>query len=194
MKTSLVVVLLSWLLMVPALGQKLQLNPQQSELVICGTSNLHDWSMNADQLSATATANLSGPQPQLTALKFSVPVTGLKSGNRVMDKNTQKALEADEHPQIWFQLSRVERVQIQDKGYLLQGTGQLHIAGTTRPVTLQAEAFLTGSANAQKLVLSGTFRQNMRDYGVEPPTAIMGTLRTGEIIDIKFNFLFQPIP
>jgi hypothetical protein len=32
----------------------------------------------------------------------------------------------------------------------------------------------------------------MRDYNIDPPTAMMGTLKTGALVDLNFSFVFEP--
>jgi hypothetical protein len=35
----------------------------------------------------------------------------------------------------------------------------------------------------------GTYGINMKDYGVDPPSAVFGTIKSGEEVTIKFNIL-----
>jgi len=41
------------------------------------------------------------------------------------------------------------------------------------------------------VTVEGTHKFSIRDFGLIPPTKLMGLVRTSEIVDIKFHFIFK---
>jgi hypothetical protein len=67
----------------------------------------------------------------------------------------------------------------------LKAFGKLSIAGTSK----ETEVLGTVKYNAadQSFTLTGVKKMNMTDYNVEPPTALFGTIKTGNAISITYN-------
>jgi polyisoprenoid-binding protein YceI len=118
-------------------------------------------------------------------LSFTIPVKTLKSGHKVMDKNTYKALKTSDFPNIAFVLSRATITQTDSDNYTVNCNGKLTIAGTTHETDLVA----TGKwkTSDKSFLLNGTKKLKMTDYNVIPPTVMMGTIKTGNAISINFN-------
>jgi polyisoprenoid-binding protein YceI len=66
--------------------------------------------------------------------------------------------------------------------------GNLTIAGVTRFVEMKAKVNMVGKG---KLIFEGSQPIAMSDYGISAPTAIFGTLKTGNNITINFKVSFQ---
>lgn len=139
-----------------------------------GTSSLHDWESSVNDF--TVEANLSGNQ--IKDIQFSAIVKSIKSGKSGMDSNTYKALKEDKYPEIKFYSD-----QLTIKGEKLTGTGRLTIAGKSQniPVNLDIKQNST-------ITVNGNVNIKMSDYGITPPTAVFGTIKTGDEITIQFNF------
>jgi polyisoprenoid-binding protein YceI len=155
-----------------------------------GTSNLHDWEMKAVSGSSDATfvVNSTGQVTSLTSLKFSLPASNLKSGHSAMDKNTYKALNTDKNPTISFVLTSSSITPTGGNNYQLKCVGNLSIAGTVRHTDLVA----TGKYNPadKSFTVTGVKKMKMTEYKVDPPKALMGTIRTGDDISISYNLKF----
>lgn len=175
----LIVPLISW-------GQY-TLDQASSSLVVAGTSTLHDWEIDAESIKGTASidpANLD----KLSNLKFTVIVEELESGKGAMNKNTYEALEEKDHPEITYTLTKVNNVTPAGSGkYKLSTTGNLSIAGTTKPVNMEVVATTSGSG----VVFTGEYPMKMTTFNVDPPTAVFGTIKTGDEITIKFTVNYK---
>lgn len=168
-------------------AQSYTLNNKASNLVVEGTSNIHDWTMEAESTSGTMTADIDeGKLEEIDALRFTVEAEGLKSGKSGMDKNAYKALNTDKNKKITYQLKEVKDISSASNGYKVKTTGTLEIAGVKKSIHLDFNLI----PNSGKIVLKGEYTLNMTDYGVEPPTAMFGTISTGEIVKIKFETHF----
>ncbi|MDE3145658.1 MAG: YceI family protein, partial [Bacteroidota bacterium] len=66
--------------------------------------------------------------------------------------------------------------------------GKLTIAGTTN----NAEVIASYKLNADKsITVSGNKKISMKDFKMEPPTFMMGTIKTGNDIVLKFNLTLK---
>ncbi len=155
-----------------------------------GTSNVHDWEMKAvaGKGEATFVVNPAGQVTALTALNFSMPAVNLKSGHSAMDKNTYKALKTEGNPNILFTLTAAGITSTGGNNYQLKCEGNLKIAGTVKHTDLIATAKYNPADKS--LSITGIKKMKMTDFNVEPPKALMGTIKTGNEIEISFNLKF----
>ena len=163
---------------------------QVVDIKLNGTSNLHDWQMKA--VSGTSAAFFvvtNGKVTSLSKLNFSLPVKNLKSGKSGMDKNTYKALNADANPNISFVLTSATVVPTGGNNYKLNCQANMSIAGKTN----QTELVATGIYNPadKSFTVTGVKKMKMTDYNVKPPTALLGSIRTGNDITISYNLKFK---
>jgi polyisoprenoid-binding protein YceI len=163
----------------------------ESKLWIEGTSNLHGWSCKAEQLDAAieldaaAAAQVSvAPPKALKKVEVKVPVRSLKCGHGAMDDNLYKALNADAASDISYILATFEAVPGETKDtFTLKTVGSLTIAGKENKITMDVVATRLGDGSVKA---TGMVPIKMTDYGIKPPTAIFGRLKTGD--EVKVNF------
>ncbi|MFY0696259.1 MAG: YceI family protein [Balneola sp.] len=162
------------------------LDTESSTILIKGTSSLHDWEANAEAFEAKLTAQLNEENPiaSINDLIFKVDVKSINSGKGVMDKKIYSALDEDKHPQILFNLAEITTVS-EDS---ISAKGILNIAGKDREITLKASYSI---AIDQSLIISGTKKLLMTDFGIKPPKAMLGTLKTGDEVEIVFNVILN---
>jgi polyisoprenoid-binding protein YceI len=159
-----------------------QLGTKQ-EFKVTGTSTLHDWDMNSSEANGEANIELANRQIQkINSLKVTFPVKSLKSGNSRMDRTAYSAINADKFPQVSFDLTGVRNITAQH----VFATGNLTIAGQTRPVSIRAEYKISGSS----VHFTGNHSIKFTQFDVEPPTALLGTVRTGDEMQIFFDVSF----
>jgi polyisoprenoid-binding protein YceI len=161
-----------------------------SKLWIEGTSNLHGWACTAEKFDAAIELDPAAAEQLATAapkavkrVDVKVPVKALKCGHGGMDDNLYKALKADETPEITYIMATLEAMPGETDALTLKTTGTLVIAGKENTLTMEVTAtrLPDGSVKA-----TGVVPIKMTDYGIKPPTAIFGTLRTGD--EVKVNF------
>lgn len=153
---------------------------EDSKMVIKGTSSLHDWESDVITLKGEGMVNVENQQPQIQDFRLTIPVEAIKSGKSAMDKNTYEALNEEQYPNIEFTLDEVQSIS----GDKVKASGKLSIAGETRPVTLTADYDLR---NSSVINLRGSYTMKMTDFGVEPPTAVFGTIKTGDEITVDYT-------
>ena len=162
------------------------------KLVIEGTSNIHDWDIKSDKGYCSGIFDISttGILNGVSYINFTVPAESLKSEHKGMDKNTYKALNTAKYASISFTAASVTVKPAGSTNYFLTARGRLTISGVSRDVVLTA----TGVMNTDKsITYSGTYPLKMTDYNVDPPSLMMGAIKTGDLVTVKFNLLLKSI-
>lgn len=151
-----------------------------SEMTISGTSNVHDWTSSVNSLKATGDIRFENSRiNNITNFIVTIPVQSIKSTKgKIMDNKTYDALEAKQHPNITFQLTSATYTNsINAKGYLT-------IAGTKKSINLTVKPTVASNGT---ITFVGSQKINMKDYGITPPTALLGAMTTGEYVTIAFK-------
>lgn len=154
------------------------------ELKVSGTSTLHDWEMITEDARGEAKITTAdGLITQIEKLSVNFPVESLKSGSNRMDRTAYSAIEADKHKQVRFVLTKVSSISANT----IVAEGNLTIAGSTRPVTFRTHY----SINNQTIQFSGSEKITFSQFDLDPPTALLGTVRTGDDLEIQFDVKFN---
>ena len=176
----------------PSMAQNAPLALGTARLTIAGTSNIHDYtaSTSAIRLTRVQLATLPAGADLLDvalkpgvveAFEISIPAASLASKKDGLDKNMHAALKAAEHPEITFKLLRFEDRPAPATG--LRAIGVLRVAGVDRQVTIDIATERKGGA----LLVKGTLALLMTDFGIAPPKAMMGMLKTDPKVTITFE-------
>lgn len=163
----------------------------ESKLWIEGTSNLHGWSCKAEKLEAAVELDAAvaaevtvAPPKALKRVEVKVPVRSLKCGHGAMDDNLYKALNADASPEISYILATFEAAPGDTRDtFTLKTIGSLTVAGRENRLTMDVVATRLPDGTVKA---TGMVPIKMTDYGIKPPTAIFGRLKTGD--EVKVNF------
>lgn len=156
---------------------------------IAGTSNIHEFTASTTNVKMTQLAladGVAGPNVltavlnpgSLQAFEIVVKAGTLTSPKEGLDKNMWKALKTDKHPDIVFKLARLE-----GKAGALRAIGMLKIAGVEKEVAFD----LKTAANASTVTVIGEVPLLMTDYGIAPPKAMLGMLKTDPKISVTFE-------
>jgi polyisoprenoid-binding protein YceI len=157
---------------------------------LAGTSNIHEYTASTTAVRVTQVqlaSGVAGPtfwdeivKPgALEAFEIAIPAATLASPKEGLDKNMHKALKVQEHPDITFRLVRLEP----GAAGALKAVGNLRIAGVEREVTLN----LTTQRKESGLSVKGELRLLMTDFGIKPPTAMLGMLKTDPKVTVTFE-------
>ena len=161
--------------------------------MIKGTSSLHDWQCIVEDQSGTAVINTNGTL-DITSLNVRMAVKSIKSVKEngayydaSMDKNTYKALNAEKYPDIIYTLISTSNTKTSGNISTLTATGNLTVAGKTNKITFPVKA----AVNGNKVIFTGAIKFKMTAFGVKPPTALLGTIKTGDEVTIVINTTFS---
>jgi polyisoprenoid-binding protein YceI len=186
-KTTISILALAFMLIsLISYGQGRYAQSSTSRISISGTSTMHDWTMTSEKATYDAVfeTNPQGVPQQVTSLVVSVSAQSLKSGKNGMDKNAYAALKTDKHKQITFQL---ESGKIDGKTIRCQGS--LTIAGTTKQIEVETTYTILADGSIQ---CKGSKKLAMKDYNVDPPSFMFGSVTTGNEITVSFDVTLAP--
>ena len=157
------------------------------EFKVSGTSTLHDWDMVSDDATGEGQITIENQKiTRINSLVVTLPTKSLKSGKGSMDDNAYEALVAKKYPEIQFELIEIETITDQS----LRAKGNLIIVGTKSLVSLQVDYVITGNT----VQFSGSFPITFTQFNIEPPKALLGTIKTGDKLQISFETTFKLIP
>lgn len=164
----------------------------ESEISIEGTSTRSDWTVHAGEIDGSIGIAGDASDPEVSHGRLTLGSAGIKSGkSTIMDRLMHDALMVDEHPEITYALTQAEQVgpAAADGTYSLNTTGEITLTGTTRDVQIDVTATPLGDG---KIRFTGSHAMKMSDYGMTPPTAMFGQLRTADDITIHFDIVAAP--
>jgi polyisoprenoid-binding protein YceI len=104
-----------------------------------------------------------------------------------MNGHMRTALKAAQAPTISFRASSVSLTP-GDAASAARMTGELSIAGQSRPVTIDA----TVVSEDGQLRVRGSKQINMTEWGVRPPSLMLGTMRVNPNVTVGFDVLMRP--
>lgn len=168
-----------------ATAQNFPIVPQTSSINVHGTSNVHDWDMKPTKVTGELGLNSS---KQISAVTIKIEVKSLKSGNGIMDGKTYDAFDSKKNPYIIFQLTEATQTKLTDGDTEITLTGNLSFAGATKKISIKTVGKITKSGDYQ---LKGSVPLKMTDFKMKPPTAMLGTMKTGDGVTVKFDVTFK---
>ena len=101
-----------------------------------------------------------------------------------MDGRTYKCIKADEFPKISYKLTSADVTMVQASKYSIQTKGVLTIAGKAQSISMKVIAFVNAD---QSISCNGTEKLMLTDYGIEPPSFMLGAMKVGNDLVIKFD-------
>jgi polyisoprenoid-binding protein YceI len=163
-----------------------------SRLSIEGTSNLHRWSCTAATLAIDAKVDDEADALTVRRLVVTVPVKDLHCGHAEMDSRLRAALDEPHAPSSRFVLLTLAPAAFDPKVQRLRvsADGELTVHGTTRRLSVPAEL----ERKPHALAVRGAVDLRMTDYGVKPPVALGGLLKTGPVVTVKFELQLAGLP
>jgi polyisoprenoid-binding protein YceI len=166
-----------------------------SRLWFEGSSNVRDWRCDATSVDASIDLDESDAadgdamaSARLRHVQVRVPAHALTCGRSQMDNIMYKALHVDDEPNCRQIVGRFDVVPRGSNDHALVMQGSLRIAGRERSVRVpvEVEELRDGTLRAQ-----GALPILMTDYGIKPPSAFFGVLRTENRIVVKFDLLID---
>jgi len=165
------------------------------QMKIDGTSNIRDWDADITEMNATLALqdgeelSLETLTPEsFKSLEITVPVGSIESGSRGLTKNIHKYLKEDDYPTITFRLDRITDIVRENDTAIITAVGVINAAGkdNTTIMTVTASMNPDGSIN-----FSGEQELLMTNFDIDPPTAIMGTVRARDEFVVLYDVAFK---
>lgn len=181
-------ILISFLSLTAA-GQTYSLTTKDNKAVISGTSSLHDWESDIQNFTSDFHLVKEGTSVRgVDNLSFTLIVRDIRSDNSLMDRKTYDALKAVEFPQIKFLGTGVSGLTSQGEKFSGNVKGKLTLAGQTRDIEVPFTGTLIDNNN---LDITANAEVSFSNFGIKPPTAMMGALKTGDKVNVSFNLHYS---
>ncbi|MEY3368475.1 MAG: hypothetical protein RI973_1630 [Bacteroidota bacterium] len=167
---------------------------RNSKLTLEGKTNVNIFSCNCTESFAPQAFSFREDGNETTGLVFQrtglkLSVKNLDCGNKLMNKDLQKALNADNHPYIQIELLKIKEDQCKrPQGYQdwvkIKALTRLTINGQCNDYWIDILARKTSSHHFRFI---GSKKIQMTQFGVIPPTAMMGMVKVEDEIKIKLD-------
>lgn len=155
------------------------------KMTVKGTSTMHDWESTVEKLECKSTFKTENNSLiEIKEAVVKIPVQSIKSPKgKMMDNKTYDAFNYEKNPSIIFSLTSI---QINASKLTADTKGTLSMAGATKNIDLPVSYKVL--ANGDLLVI-GTKKIKMTDFNMDPPTAMMGTVKVGDEVTISFELI-----
>lgn len=152
-----------------------------------GSSSLHEWESEITKIDFAGTLlTQENVVKEVKYAEIKILVTGIKSTKgKVMDNKTYDAFLYEKNPHIIYRLTSAA---VAPDGSV-DASGALTMAGTTKPMRLAGKSKVLSNGDVQ---LTCSKKIKMTDFKMEPPTAIMGTIKVGDEVEVLFDLILTP--
>ena len=171
----------------------LDLQPE-SRLWVAGTSTVRSFQCQAgafdakiESASADAVAAVLAGEKVVSRVEVTVPAEKLDCRNGTMNEHMRKALKAKEFPTVVFRASSYDLARTSDS-VAVTLIGSLTLGGVEKPITVKAYA---KAGDNGTLIVSGTREVRMTEFGLKPPTLMLGTMKVDEKITVGFDVVLK---
>jgi polyisoprenoid-binding protein YceI len=122
-------------------------------------------------------------------VQVTIPVKTIKSTEgRMMDNKTYEAFQSDTHPTITFAVPLSQVTVDESRNIVIKASGKLTMAGTTRPVVIEARGKVLPNGDLQIAVAQHI---NMIDFNMKPPTVMMGAIKVGDAVTVVVDLVLN---
>jgi polyisoprenoid-binding protein YceI len=128
------------------------------------------------------------PQP---TFRLRIPIATLRCGNRQMERDMNRALKAAEHPAIEFRFKELRgdvRRDLAARTWRAQVVGEINLAGERREIVVDVLAERVGR---DRFRLRAAMPLRMTDFGITPPTALLGMIKAKNELVVRFDLLME---
>lgn len=161
------------------------------QITITGTSTLHDWEVTCSGVDGVPqTLVFDKSNPGIDNFGFKVPVGSMDGGRGAsMNDKIYAAFKSSQNPYIVYQ--QTQRATIisgnEPASYSLSSQGVISLAGQKKDITV------TGTAQLENdfLIFKGSHGLKMRDFEMEPPTAMFGQIKTNDDVVVHFEIRYK---
>lgn len=170
-----------------------------SMIRIEGTSSLQSWTMEGDAVNGQlrldpAVMKTLTPETwrsvgdKAASVSVTIPVASIRSGDGRLDRLMSEALKAERNPVIRFDMTSSALMEAKGPTLLMKTTGNLTIAGVSRPVSMDVAGTRTSDG---RYVLAGRVPVRMSEFGITPPTVLKG-VTAGDEVKVTFRWVIAP--
>lgn len=187
-KKRFIVAALIALILLPLQAQVRQADLEKSRVSVKGTSTVHDWEMVVNSYKSAVNFVINENKISISKSNLNFNTIDLKSNSTGLDNKAYEALDAKKYPTISFSQNGDVTTEIKGNKFNASVAGNLTIAGQTQPITLHAEGTILADGSVK---VKGSIVNKMSAFGVTPPRAMMGAIKSGDEINIHFEVFYK---
>lgn len=159
-----------------------------SKVWLQGSAGPVGFSCNATKVDVRGSVHMAQRGHDQVRLNVTIPVQRIDCGLEGINSDMRDALKARRHPNVTYTLSDFKLVGQRGLGHWVETRGKLTVAGTTRDVTIR----VLGHPDSQNgMRITGQYEFDMTDYGIVPPSPMMGMIKVNKTMDIFIDVTFR---
>lgn len=171
-----------------AAAQQVSILPDESQLWIEGSSNVNKFQCIAKRYRSDIETTGTVDTLAETGLEVEIDifVRSFDCGRSRMNRDLQDALKVQQFEAIHFKYLDTKNVVYDSESntYTLTVEGILSVAGTERTIIFDLDGHLI---DATTIKATGSSKIEMRNFNIEPPTAMMGLIKVDELLTVHFD-------
>lgn len=168
--------------------KKMQLSKADSKIIVKGTSTLHDWEINCENFSGVADVDTNASSIQINKTSLEIIVKSMKSGEgSSMDEVVYDAMKADKYSTVKYDFTEISNIQGANGDFEGVVSGRLTIAGVTKILKVKVNMKIVNGI----LTVTGKSKFKMSTFGIDPPKAMFGMIKSGDLIEIEFTLKYK---
>jgi hypothetical protein len=114
---------------------------------------------------------------------FEIPIMSFDCGMNMMTKDLRNTLNSRKHPFMIIKLKELTNLLSNvKKGELLDAKSDITLSGVTNSDNISFNVVKSGTHD---VILEGKKKVNLRDFKIEPPTRLLGSVRVKDIINVN---------
>jgi polyisoprenoid-binding protein YceI len=171
----------------------LDLQPE-SKLWVAGTSTVRSFQCQAssfdakvESIGSEAVAAVLAGQKAVTSVEVTIPSERLDCKNGTMNEHMRKAIKAKDFPTIVFKATSYDLTRA-GENMAVTLNGSLTLGGVEKPITVAAQAKPGPNGT---LIVSGTREVRMTEFGLKPPSLMLGTMKVDEKLTVGFDVVLK---
>lgn len=166
-----------------------------SRVYLKGSSNVNTFSCDCEDrfYEQTLEAQCNGGYARFKNARIHIRAKNFNCHNRKIDADMQKALMADQYPEIKVSLEDTWQNAKCLKGectdwFDVQANVNITIAATTRKEAVSAKAKVLSPG---KILLKGEKALQLSAFGIKPPEAMLGMIKVNDYITFYFDLVVK---
>lgn len=163
---------------------------RSSSMVILGKTNInsfecilgsYDWDSNLTCYQKEDNNQKNYP----IKCDFEIPIMAFDCGMNMMTNDLRNTLNSRKHPFMIIKLKELTNLLSNVKnGEQLAAKSDITLSGVTNSDNIFFNVVKTG---ARDIILEGKKKVNLRDFKIEPPTRLLGSVKVRDIIDVNIT-------
>ncbi len=160
---------------------------KSSTSTVQGTSSLHEWESEITGVDFKGILITDATSvKEIKSAELKIPVKGIKSTKgKTMDNKTYEAFHYEKNPDITFKY--ISAKPGTEGNWEINGT--LSMAGSSHPIALSTTIKVLPNGEVR---VTSSKKIKMTEFNMQPPTAVMGTIKVGDEVTLNFDITLAP--